>query len=161
MRASYSTRLSRALIFLTSCRIQNASSPSMRSPTSPERNPRALYPLASFLYRASLMMAMNRIANSAGSSGTGREQPRSRRMSRNGAIMLTGSANSAAHGAPLAVRLLPSQAQRILIYGGAIKYSRILHQISHLRISNRRQTAPLSRAPRAQKRESNESQSAR
>jgi hypothetical protein len=75
--------------------------------------------------------------------------------------MLTGSAAVAAYGAPVAIRSLPPQAQRILIHGSAIKRSSILLQINHLQISNRRQTAPFSRALRAQKRESNESQSAR
>ena len=75
--------------------------------------------------------------------------------------MLSGSSNAVGDKLCLAIRSPKPQAQQILIYGSAIKYSRILPQISHLRISNRRQTAPLSRALRAQKRESNEPQSAR
>lgn len=148
--------------------MQNAFSPAMRAPTPAKRNPRVLYPLASFLYRASLMMAMNRIANSDGSSGPSREaglegsgsRIGSRRMTRNGALSLGGSIN-AEHRA-LAATLSPkSAAQQILIHGTAIKSSRITPKIIHLQISNRRQTAPFSRAPRAQKRESHESQSAR
>jgi hypothetical protein len=72
-------------------------------------------------------------------------------MSRTGDIVLTGSATAAAHGTPVAIRWLPSQVQRILIHGPAIKRSSILLQINHLQISNRRQTAPFSRAPRAWK----------
>ncbi len=151
MRASYSTRLTRALIFRTSCRIQDAPSSAKCLPSSHARKPRALYPLASFLYRASLMMAMNRIANSDWS----------RRMSRERAFILSGCSNSAEHRPPSTTRSPNLAAQQILIYGSAIKSSRITPQINHLQISNRRQTAPSIRAPRAQKRESNESQPAR
>jgi hypothetical protein len=151
IRASYPTCLARAPIFRTSCRIQNASVSAKCLPSSYARKSCALYPLASFLYRASLMMAMNRITNS----------DRSRRMSRNGALILRGSANSAEHRAPATSGSPKSAARQILIHGSAIKCSRITLQISHLQISNRRQTAPFSRAPRAQKRESNESQPAR
>ena len=151
MRASYPTRPTRALIFLTSCRIQNASRRPMRAPTPAKRNLRALYLLASFLYRASLMMAMNRIAN----------PDESRRVSRSGKLILSGFANSAYYRAPAATRSPKSAEQQILIYGTAIKSSRIISKINHLPISNRRQTAPFSRAPRAQKRESHEPQSAR
>lgn len=120
-------------------------------PLPMRENPRALYPLASFLYRASLMMAMNRIANSDGSNGVSSE----------GAFILSGSTNSAEHRPPNTTRLPKSAAHQILIHGTAIKSSRITLSINHLQISNRRQTAPFSRAPRAQKRESNESQPAR
>jgi len=131
---------------------------------APGKNPCALYPLASFLYRASLTMAMNRIANSAGSSGPGRkeglERSGSRKMTRNGAF-LSGPAKSAEQSPFGAICPPKSAARQILIHGSAIKRSSILLQINHLTISNRRQTAPFSRALRAQKRESNESQSAR
>ena len=43
-------------------------------PNPMRKNPCVLYPLASFLYRASLMMAMNRIANSDGSSRSGENE---------------------------------------------------------------------------------------
>jgi hypothetical protein len=53
------------VVYKTTLRRQRAFPNPMR------KNPCVLYPLASFLYRASLMMAMNRIANSDGSSRSG------------------------------------------------------------------------------------------
>jgi hypothetical protein len=132
---------------LSYTKLQNASASAtrLRAPYAAKILP-ALYPLASFLYRASLMMAMNRIANS----------DRSRQLSREGALATNDPPTVSAEGFSFAFYSPNSSRQRISNPRSAIRKPSILLQINHLIISNRRQTAPLSCALRAQKRELNE-----